>query len=293
MLRALHQDCGFVIRAAQLNRSVQGPDGQRRPLREVLDEWPAQGQREIAVKATAKEPARTARVTLRYGEVLLPLPKVLTPWIREHRPAEPLRLSVVELREPAPPKGAKAVRWVLYSTEPVLERADAERIIGHYEKRPTVEEYHKGLKTGCSVQKRQYKKGKRLERIAGLLSVVAVRLLQMRTAARETPERPAEEVAPAAWVEMLKAVRNLPADRPLSLREFVRQLAALGGFLLRKGDGEPGWMTLWRGHEKLVLLLRGAQAVNNKRHRSQGQPCGQGQAVCPTTGPPGGLRRAG
>jgi hypothetical protein len=25
----------------------------------------------------------------------------------------------------------------------------------------------------------------------------------------------------------------------------------------RKSDGEPGWITLWRGFEKLQLILRG------------------------------------
>ncbi|HEY5313798.1 MAG TPA: IS4 family transposase, partial [Pirellulales bacterium] len=37
--------------------------------------------------------------------------------------------------------------------------------------------------------------------------------------------------------------------------------AALGGFLGRKGDGEPGWQTIWGGLETLLLCLRGAQAL--------------------------------
>ena len=287
MLRAVRQDCGFVIRAAKLNRKVQTLDGRRLPLRDVLNELPAQGQGDIQVKATKKEPARTARVTLRFGEIFLPLPGVITPWIREHAPQEPLRVSVTELREETAPPNCKRVRWVLFSTEPATDVASANQIIAHYEKRPRVEEYHKALKTGCSVQKRQYRTGERLERIAGLLSVVAVRLLQMQSAARETPERPAEEVAPRAWVAMLKAVRNLSTERPLSIREFVRQLAGLGGHLLRKSDGEPGWMTIWRGYEKLVLLIRGAQALKELPRFSLRRIPSKQQAGCPTLGPPG------
>ena len=37
-------------------------------------------------------------------------------------------------------------------------------------------------------------------------------------------------------------------------------IAGLGGHLGRNGDGEPGWITLWRGFEKLMLLARGADA---------------------------------
>jgi hypothetical protein len=286
MLRAIRQGCGFVIRAAKLNRTVQTLDGRSLPLRDVLDGLPAQGQRDISVKATKKEPARIARVTLRMGEIFVPLPKVLTPWIREHAPPEPLRVSVVELREETAPPKSKPVRWVLYATEAAKDVARADRIIAHYEKRPKVEEYHKALKTGCAVQKRQYRTGQRLERIVGVLSVVAVRLLQMRSAARETPERPAEEVAPSAWVAMLKAVRNAPKQQPMSIREFVRQLAGLGGHLLRKGDGEPGWMTIWRGHKKLVLLLRGARLAQKTTRQDSGRVPRKRQAACPILGPP-------
>jgi Transposase Tn5 dimerisation domain len=262
-LRALHNGCGFVIRAGRLNRKVQTQGGRTASLAQFLDELPTQGEREVAVKATFKQPARLARVVLRFGEVVLPLPKVITPWIREHRPAQPLRLQVVELREVAPPKNCKPIRWVLYTTEPVNDIRAANRIIGFYEQRPTIEDYHKCYKTGCRVEARQYETAERLERVAGLLSVVAVRLLQMRTAARENPDAPAEAVAPTAWIDMLRVIRKITASRPLTIRDFVRQLAGLGGHLLRKCDGEPGWITLWRGYEKLQLLLRG-QAVHKR-----------------------------
>ena len=36
-------------------------------------------------------------------------------------------------------------------------------------------------------------------------------------------------------------------------------MAQLGGFLARKGDGEPGLKTLWRGIRVLHHLLEGAQ----------------------------------
>ena len=262
--RARAHRCGFVIRAARLNRKVQTPGGRELTLAEFLDELSPRGERDIAVKETSSQPARTARVALRFGELLLPLPKVLTPWLKEHRPSAPLRLRVVELREVSPPKGAQPVRWVLYTTEPVETVAEANCVIGFYEQRPTIEDDHKCWKTGCRVESRQYATAARLERVAGLLSVVAVRLLQLRTAARETPDRPAAEVAPQSWIDMLRSVRQIPAARPLTIRDFVRQLAGLGGHLLRKSDGEPGWITLWRGYEKLQLLLRGAQASNKK-----------------------------
>ena len=43
----------------------------------------------------------------------------------------------------------------------------------------------------------------------------------------------------------------------MTIKQFVRHLGGLGGHLGRKGDGQPGWITLWRGLEKLLLMLRG------------------------------------
>jgi hypothetical protein len=258
--KALYHGCSFVIRAGRLNRKVRNAAGKSLPLGEFLADLPAQGERQVRVKATASQPARTARVALRFGQVWLPEPKVLTPWLRKHRRREPLPVSVVELREFEPPAGAQPVRWVLYAPEQVPTVAAAERVISDYERRPTIEDWHKCYKTGCRVEGRQYRTAARLERVAALLAVVAVRLLQLRDAAVRTPQAPAEEVAPARWVQMLRVVRRWPAGRMLTLRDFVRQLAGLGGHLGRKGDGEPGWITLWRGYEKLLLLLRGAEA---------------------------------
>jgi hypothetical protein len=44
--------------------------------------------------------------------------------------------------------------------------------------------------------------------------------------------------------------KKLPAKTP-SVNEVVRLIAHLGGFLTRKGDGEPGAKTIWRGLDKV------------------------------------------
>ena len=230
----------------------------------LLHELPSCATSSLDVPAKADQPARTATLELRFAEVRMPPPAVLTPWLREHHPEEPLRLWVVELLEPHPPAGATPLRWVLYTFEAVTTEAAARTVIGWYERRPTIEDYHKALKTGCHVERRYYETSARLERVTGLLSVVAVRLMQLKTAARETPDRPAVEVAPAQWVELVQIVRKKPVNPQLTIREFLRAIAGLGGHLGRKGDGDPGWITLWRGFEKLMLLARGADAQRKK-----------------------------
>jgi hypothetical protein len=262
--RIQRQGHSCVIRAARLNRWLLTPNGRRVRLNTLLQELPICGTRMLEVPAKGGQPARVASLELRFAEVRMPLPSVLTPWLREHRPAEPLPLWVVELRETQPPAGTTPLRWVLYTRERVEEAAVADTVISWYERRPTVEDYHKALKTGCHVEKRYYETSERLERVTGLLSVVAVRLLQLRTAARETPDRPAVEVAPVQWVKLVQIVRRKPVNLQMTIREFVRAVAGLGGHLGRKCDGEPGWITLWRGFEKLILIARGADALRRK-----------------------------
>ena len=56
----------------------------------------------------------------------------------------------------------------------------------------------------------------------------------------------------ALWVVIHK--RGTPPAQPPSLRQAVRWIGQLGGFLGRKGDGEPGAEVLWKGFQHLVDL---------------------------------------
>jgi Transposase DNA-binding/Transposase Tn5 dimerisation domain len=248
-----------VIRAARLNRWIETSDDRRVRLGDLLKALTSQGTRTLEIAAKDDQPARTATLELRFASLRMPVPQqALTPWLRDHRPLAPLPMGVVELREVNAPADVTPLRWVLYTFEPVTTAEQADVVIRWYKNRPTIEDYHKALKTGCHVQKRYYETSDRWERVTGLLSVVAVRLLQLKTAARETPDRPAIEVAPAAWVELVQIVRKKPVNPAMTIREFLRAVAGLGGHLGRKSDGDPGWITTWRGFEKLMILARGA-----------------------------------
>lgn len=58
---------------------------------------------------------------------------------------------------------------------------------------------------------------------------------------------------------MLTHALRLSKKKSMTVRAFFRGVARLGGFLARKGDGEPGWQTTWRGWEKLALMIRGQE----------------------------------
>ena len=94
----------------------------------------------------------------------------------------------------------------------------------------------------------------------GVLSVVAVRLLQMKEVGRREPRRAARDLVPTRYLELVhRARRGRGRGEDWTIREFIRGLAGLGGFLGRKCDGEPGWITIWRGWDALNWMLQGAQ----------------------------------
>lgn len=128
-------------------------------------------------------------------------------------------------------------------------------------RRGLIQEWHKALKTGCRAEERQLKTKEGLERIAGLLGG-AVRLLQLKAVAHTMPKRPAVQILPLHWIKMLVAARKRPKNTVamrMSIGEFYRELAKLGGLLGQKSDGDPGWITIWRGWQKLHMLVCGAK----------------------------------
>lgn len=251
------QRTDWVIRAAQLHRNVEDDHGARRSLRATLEKQPLSGVYHLPVRATKKHPARTARMHVRFVRVTVRSAKRKTKYQRSIGFTQ-LTQWAVEVREVHPPRGVAPLHWVLWTTLPITNFDEAWQVIEYYEKRWLIEEFHKAIKTGCQLEARQYMQAHRLEAVAGITCVLAVRLLQMKTIATTHPDLPATRIVPKIWLKMLSALRK---RKLFSVRDFFRHLAGLGGFLMRKGDGEPGWITLWRGLDKLILAVRGFVAM--------------------------------
>jgi hypothetical protein len=278
--QALACRTSWIIRAAQLGRKVcpvnpaepdQPPSKPTTTIEALLAEKGFGEGYEVPVPAPKGKRARTAFVQLRWVSFWMPRPNPCSQWSKTNAPAF-IRMTAVEVYEVKPPAGAKPLRWVLYTRESVADAPEARQIAQDYSRRPMIEDYHKSLKTGCCLQERQYATAARLERVAAVLSLVAVRLVQIRSIARVEPERPANEVAPQEWVATLYqcTVYESPkyaqrwTEANWTVMEFMRRLAGLGGFLGRKGDGVPGWITLWRGVTKLLLLIEGRRLGQQK-----------------------------
>lgn len=251
--------CDFVIRAGRMHRNVL-VEGEKQPLSQAVSGLPELGRYELAITRGNGRKARTALLRVSSQAIQLPLPHHRSRRVKQYiqTGGESISAWVVVVEEINPPADAEPIKWILLTTVPVESFEDAWEVIGWYENRWLVEEWHKALKTGCRLESRQLQSVDRLLPLTGVLSVVAVLLVQLKTAARTRPNQRASELVPALWLNLLKAKRKTKTIN-ITNYEFWRAVAKLGGFLGRRHDGEPGWQLIWRGWKELHTLAEGAK----------------------------------
>jgi Transposase Tn5 dimerisation domain len=119
-----------------------------------------------------------------------------------------------------------------------------------------LEDFHKVLKTGCSMEDRLSQTVSALWNLLGILTPMAMRLLWLRQTAQFAPETPATEVISADIVRVVTLLDKRPGV-PLTPNDLWRTIARFGGYLDRKRDGPPGWQTLWQGWMYIQTVLQG------------------------------------
>jgi hypothetical protein len=254
------QDRRFVLRAKE-NRRLAAPIGENAYLFDAVRAVKAMGQRTLKVAASPGRTARTTQVQVAFTPVGIAPPSRKS---GDYAPV-PLDLWAVRVWEPNTPANEEPLEWVLLSNCPVQTLRDAFERINWYELRWIIEEYHKGMKTGCGIETLQFDTPEAAEPAIALLSAVATTLLRLRDAARapDADRRLASEVVDRVYVEALASRYPGRLKSNATVLTFYMHVARLGGHQNRKGDGFPGWLTLWRGWTKLESVVTGFTACPN------------------------------
>jgi len=244
---------GFVVRAAQ-NRTTRTPEtNESGYLLEQARQAPALGTFALELRSRPRQPARTATLTVSVAGVL----EIISP----QRPGgaagtlPSVPCWVVRAWESNPPAETAPLEWILLHDQPVETLASALDILRKYQTRWLIEEFHKALKTGLGAERLQLTTASRLFAAVSIMSVVALELIDLRENVRLHPDAPASSSGLSALQLRLLAARlrrKLPTVRDVALA-----LGRLGGHMNRKGDGMPGWITLWRGLRELHNLTQG------------------------------------
>lgn len=227
----------------------------------AADAWPDLGVAEIKVPPRGPgDKGRTASVAIRANRVRIEKPKgkVRTP------DPEALDIGLVEVRELAPPAGAKPVHWRLLTTLPVATRADAEEAVRFYRLRWRIEQVFRALKSdGLALEETQVEEAGRLFKLAALGLVAAVRVLQL-VDARDGCERPASDVIDPELIEPVAAIgktlegttarqKNPHAKATLGWLAWIA--ARLGGWNCYYKP--PGPKTMAIGWRRLAAMVSG------------------------------------
>lgn len=170
--------------------------------------------------------------------------------VRSSSSQQSLELNFVRVLELDPPAGSEPVIWNLVTTESVQTEEDLLRVVDIYRARWVIEEFFKAIKTGCAFEKRQLGSYHALLNALAVLTPLAWSLLRLRDTSRRFPEAPGAPLLTPTLLAILRQLGPRPLPAEPTARDVTYAVAALGGHLKRNGD--PGWITLGRGFERLL-----------------------------------------
>lgn len=242
------QDLGtpadWLIRA-QHNRCL--PQGGKL-WAEVLAELPL-GEIEFTLASRQGQPERTVRQHLRAKATTIPASD-----------GQRIRVTCLIATETNTPLGCKAVEWRLLTNREAVDLDTAVQLIDWYRCRWEIETLFHVLKNGCRVDALQLGSVAKLELALAVNLVVSWRLARLVRLGRIQPDWSAELFfSKTEWTgALILNKKKAPAKTP-TVREVFRLIAQLGGFLARKGDGEPGVKSLWLGFQGLHHFVSGVE----------------------------------
>jgi hypothetical protein len=248
----------LLVRSERTRQRKVGEEAaaEHEALWEKMPTEPVAGHQEVFIPRKGSRAARTAQLEVRYAPVTLKPPKDKDlAWVS---------VWAVYAREiDAPAEVKSPLEWMLLTTVEVPSFEAAIERLRWYTLRWGIEVYHRVIKSGCRIEDRQLSDATRIESCLAIDLVVAWRIFWLTKQGRETPDVPCDVfLEEEEWKALCATVREAaPPAEPPTLRDAVRMIASLGGFLGRKSDGEPGTTTLWRGLGRLDDIVIGYRAA--------------------------------
>jgi hypothetical protein len=222
-------------------------------LWQKVEQQAVTGQLTVQITQNQQQPARQATVSVRFTQV-----KLRPPWRPNQQKLPVVTLNAILVREENPPAEVEdPIEWLLLTNLTVTTFDEAVQVIQWYCCRWQIEVYHKVIKSGCTVEDCRLETADRLQTYIALMSVIAWRLQWLTYVNRTDPDLPCTAVLTATeWQALYMRIHHtatLPQTPP-TIRQAVRWIAQLGGFLGRKRDGQPGVTVIWRGWQRLQDL---------------------------------------
>lgn len=252
---AQEKEAKLLVRASS-DRCVEGGK-----LWSQVEQQEPIAQLHLKIPSNQNRSTRQAQVSVRFTQVTLK-----PPWRPQQKKLPPVTLSAILVREDHPdPNVDDPIEWLLLTNMPLNTHQDVLQMIDYYCSRWQIELFHKILKSGCTVEDCRLQTADRLQNYIALMAVIAWRLHWLTYINRSEPDLPCTSIlTDLEWQALYVRIHKtsfLP-NNPPSVGQAVRWIAQLGGFLGRKGDGEPGITTIWRGWHRLHDIVSTWHFIN-------------------------------
>jgi hypothetical protein len=212
--------------------------------------------------------ARKAHLSLRFGSATLKKP---TRTGADDLPPS-VALNFVEVVELHPPKGAKAIHWLLLTTHEVESADDAWRIVGWYKLRWIIEQFFRSMKTqGLRIEDSQIESAERLMKMVAIAARAAAIVIQLVQARHGGEELEATFVFSPEEIEALDTI-NKGFDGKTALQSNPHRrktlawaawiIAKLGGWSGYASHKPPGPITIHNGLDYFQKFFAGWSAKN-------------------------------
>ena len=247
---AAQDPCGpkLLVRAERTrNRKVEQEDLWHRISAESVA-----GLIDVAVPRRGSRPARTARLQVRFAQVMLSPPK-------NGKLLQPLSIYAVYAREVGyRPDLKEPIDWMLLTTVKTDSFEDARQRLSWYGRRWGIEVYHRTLKSGCRIEDRRLDDAHSLEACLAIDLVVAWRIYWLTMIGREKPDTSCEQIlSEDQWRVLSGWAMGAIADNAPNAQQATRWIGKLGGWLARGKDDNPGTTCMWRGLVRLPAMVEG------------------------------------
>jgi hypothetical protein len=237
----------LLIRAERTrNRKVEHED-----LWQRMNAEPLAGLLDVAVPRRALRPARTAKLQIRFAQVML------RPPANSKLPA--LSIGAVYAREVS--HGSEVtdpIDWMLLTTVKTESFEAACQRLSWYGQRWGIEVYHRTLKSGCRIEDRRLDDVQSLEACLAIDLVVAWRVYWLTMLSREKPDSPCDQILHEEEWHVLSAwaTDEIP-DKAPSVQQAMHWIGKMGGWLARGKQDQPGTTCMWRGLRRLPSIIQG------------------------------------
>ena len=259
----------FAFKPANVEKLVRAAQDrlladQKTHLFAVADQWSEAGQMTVELPAIPGRKARTAVLSVRFGEVEIAKPKNRKCDAGARELPKTVTVRMVDAREIDPPPGEEPAHWRLLTTHQVNDVADARRIIGFYRQRWTIEQLFRTTKTkGFDMEALRQQEGGPLEKLVVATLVAAVIVMQLVAERDGKLNRPLSDAFDPGDQPVLERVsQSLEGKTQKQKNPHPQGTLAFAAWVFSRLGGWTGYY----GKPGPIVMLRGLTKFHAIKH---------------------------